>query len=133
MIRRPPRSTLFPYTNALPIYPGLGHPPEIEHEEREALAERRDEPGHAFRLALLVAVRADAGEEEGRVAVGSQHPPHPLGRHARELRERRRLVPPRPTCCGAHDQRVPPPEVPQRTASADATSDRPPSPGRLVT
>src|SRR2546428_7470425 len=62
MIRRPPRSTLFPYP---PLFrsddhvrhvprrpdPGLGRPAEIEHEEREALAERRDEPGHALRLA----------------------------------------------------------------------------------
>ena len=108
--------------------PGLGHPPEIEHEEREALAERRDEPGHAFRLALLVAVRADAGEEEGRVAVGSQHAPHPLGRHARELRERRRLVPPRPTCCGAHDQRVPPREVPQQGGERRRDQRPPPEP-----
>src|SRR2546430_10261586 len=60
MIRRPPRSTLFPYTTALPISPRVGAPDIVRPlDARAQVADHRVEPDvDALRL-LRIAVDRD--------------------------------------------------------------------------
>src|SRR2546430_13195998 len=64
MIRRPPRSTLFPYTNALPIYDTYNaNPASLRWAVKLAhwLAERRRRP-----LAVVVGSMLELGPERDR-------------------------------------------------------------------
>src|SRR5947209_12459978 len=70
MLLRPPRSTLFPYNDALPIFPGVGG--HLLEAQRHALA-------------LLVDVEDDAAD---LVALGD----HRSEEHTSELQSRQYLV-----------------------------------------
>src|SRR3989442_13639110 len=82
MIRRPPRSTLFPYTDALPIYRSgsragrCGREREIEKAagtDHHRGAIRASGPGGDGKVARVQARKGDAGDAEGgRAAVGDR-------------------------------------------------------------
>src|SRR3712207_8183483 len=77
MIRRPPRSTLFPYTTLFPICPGRGHRRRLDRGPRRDPGCRRR--GRALAPGLL---RGDAG-----AAV-----PDRSEEHTSELQSRQYLV-----------------------------------------
>src|SRR3712207_6982593 len=83
MIRRPPRSTLFPYTTLFRSRPGCGQGPVERHE-----ALRRPD--------LPVPVRRRAEADPGRVARQQRRRPGGLGlrseEHTSELQSRQYLV-----------------------------------------
>src|SRR3712207_8234956 len=84
MIRRPPRSTLFPYTTL--FRSGAGRGPvhrALAARQLEPAAVRVDHRGHARRL------RADARHAAGRAAAGA---PARSEEHTSELQSRQYLV-----------------------------------------
>src|SRR3712207_6867002 len=62
MIRRPPRSTLFPYTTLFRSYDISGDPRRAQRDYRLALQQSRD-PEVTRRLALSLAITGERSEE----------------------------------------------------------------------
>src|SRR3712207_6979917 len=91
MIRRPPRSTLFPYTTLFRSEPGEQHLPGGAGVERQDAAEREREPDRADALDREDADRVQAGRhrQERRLArVRRQRSEE----HTSELQSRQYLV-----------------------------------------
>src|SRR3989442_4337555 len=86
MIRRPPRSTLFPYTTALPIsqHPAVGlHVPPPSHAGVRPVARA---PGPADVLPESGAGNPAQGGRAGGAVAGNAHPPGGCGRADRRVR-----------------------------------------------
>src|SRR3712207_8768149 len=82
MIRRPPRSTLFPYTTLFRSHDGERPPHRAEDPRRAEGHGRRDRPVHR---GVPEAVRGGSRRGEGRVSERSEE-------HTSELQSRQYLV-----------------------------------------
>src|SRR3712207_8436467 len=87
MIRRPPRSTLFPYTTLFRSDPGGQSPRQVVHEPGLSHAQRLVDLGVGRVRAAEGQVLADAHGEQRRVLEGRQ-----IGRDTSELQSRQYLV-----------------------------------------
>src|SRR2546430_14214838 len=73
MIRRPPRSTLFPYTTLFRSQPRRRALPGAEEAIARIPQSRQD-------VAAVVELAVERGGEDGDVGVGLEHAAHALGR-----------------------------------------------------
>src|SRR2546425_8516597 len=98
MIRRPPRSTLFPYTTLFRSPEPPGHEPRAEDERQAA------EPQDAFKAAVHC-----ASPDTPRPPIGAYSASGPRTRRARSPRTRGAPALPR----GGRNRATPPPDPPR--------------------